>query len=303
MRALWSSSRQVHANLALEEHLVDQFERSGPLLLFYVNAPSLVVGKNQNPWRECDVAWARREGVPIGRRISGGGTVFHDPGNLNYSLILPRRDYSQERVFHRVCAALHTLGVPARVGDGHSLFADDRKFSGNAFCFRGDAVLHHGTILVESDLLRLRRSLAPALAGIETRAIASRPSPVVNLRELKRGLSLDQVRDALLREIVPGARELEEAPSPPAEQVEQHAAWAWVYGHAPAFDHVLETTEGRLTLRVEKGHVVAGVVAWCRDREETVPALAGCRFAADELAEKLTPHHEAWRTALREAGF
>lgn len=303
MRALWSSSRDVYANLALEESLLDDFGRDGPTLLFYVNDPAVVIGKNQNPWRECDVAWMRRAGVPLGRRVSGGGAVYHDPGNLNYALVLPRHGYAQGEIFRRIVAALLSLGIASREGAGHGLFAGDRKFSGNAFCFRGDAVLHHGTVLVNADLARLQSAVGRALPGIETRAIPSRPARVVNLADLKPGLQMGQVVDALRAEFAPESSGLDPAPPVTAARVAHHASWVWAWGHTPGFSFTIETAEGALRLQAERGLVTTATVTWCRDRVESLPALHGCPFDSRLLAARMEARHESWRNALLDLEF
>lgn len=278
---------------------MDGFDRTGPCLLFYVNGPAIVVGKNQNPWRECDVASLRREGIPLGRRISGGGTVYHDEGNLNYALVGPRGAYDACRVFAQVRAALGRLGIASELADGNSLVAAGRKFSGNAFCFRGNAALHHGTLLIRSDLDRLRRCLKPALPDLETRAIASKPASVVNLSELAPSLTIADVRDAIAREFAGSSVAMEtDSPSAGDDLIARHASWTWTFGHTPAFTWTYETADANLTLHVEKGLVSDAEIAWCRDRVEPLPGLAGCRFESVQLAERLEGTHPDLAAAL-----
>ena len=306
MRAYRSPSQLPHHNLAWEEWWLDRVETLGPALLFYVNAPALVVGKNQNPWRECSTGVARRERVALARRVSGGGTVYHDTGNLNYSAVLPRAGYRQDEVFDRALAALHDLGIHAQLAAGNSLTVQGLKFSGNAFCFRGPGVLHHGTLLVQSDLVRLRRYLSPALPNIETRAIASRPAAVVNLTDVRPGLSMDRLQESLAAAFC-GSPDVEDW-KPPRDAtwlalVDKHAGPGWVFGHTPPFACTIESTEGLLILQVEKGHVVSAVARWCEGRAEDVPALAGCAFGSAECARRLGSQHATWARELESAGF
>lgn len=273
MRALFSISSDVYENLAAEEYFLDDFERIGPLLFFYVDSAAIVVGKNQNPWRECATGWARRMGVPIARRISGGGTVWHDLGNLNFSLILPRADYRQDEVFARVLQALTSLLPLGLEREGNSLMVAGRKFSGAAFCFRGPAVLHHATLLVDADLELLRRAMAPALPMIETRAVPSRPAPTVNLRQFVPSLGVSEVVRALASAFAPDCAL--ESWSPPTDDryrklVSRYRDPAWIFGYTPAF--AVPLADG-YRLEVENGMLVRLI---CPDG--TVISLGGLPF-------------------------
>lgn len=288
MRVIQSTASTVHANLAWEERLLDTFAQDGPALFFCVNGPAVVMGKNQNPWRETNPAFLADEGVDLARRISGGGTVYHDEGNLNYSLILPRATYRSEDILRRVIAVLLGLGLPAETMPANSLGVGGRKFSGHAFCYRGGAVLHHGTLLLDSDLDQLRAAMKPALPGLQTRAIASRPSPVVNVRELKPELSMELIREGLAREFAPGHRAVEQGPpeSDPAwrELLARNTGEDWVLGYTPGFSWNLQAGPDSLTLHVDRGAIQEAVLIRA-GVEHRYPGLAGCRFArADILA-------------------
>lgn len=291
MRVCWSSSTSIYFNLALEEWLVDEFTRQGPLLLFYVDGPALVVGKNQNPWREAATGWARRNGVPVARRISGGGTVYHDSGNLNFSLIVPRASYKKNAVFEQSIAALRSLGLAAELQDGNSLFVGGKKVSGTAFCFRGAAAMHHGTVLVHAELDKLRTSMKPALPEIETRAIASRPASVANLTDFAPALTLDQVATAFATHLAgTSTRDPIERPSNPAfaTLLERHSSWDWCFGYTPGFQWKVESATNVLSLKIEKGFVVEATNEWCRDRVESDTQVIGCRFDASDLAAHIS---------------
>ena len=187
-----SQSLDVYRNLAVEEYLMDRVHDMGPVLFTWRSACAVVVGKNQNPWRECRLDLMETEGVPLARRISGGGTVYHDEGNLNYCVITKREDYREELVFSMVVQALQGFGIRAERSGKSNLAVDGFKFSGNAFAFRKGRALHHGTLLLNTDLSRLGRYLGPMLDGIDTHAIASVPAKVANL-----GLGMPEVKAAL----------------------------------------------------------------------------------------------------------
>ena len=206
MLIVQSQSTDVYRNLAMEEWLLDLAGERGPILFLCVNSPCVVIGKNQNPWRECRLSLMEKESVPLARRISGGGTVYHDEGNLNFGVIVPRTEYREAKQYELIFQTLEKFGVKASNGFGelttglrkNSLAVDGKKFSGQAFCFRGQHVLHHGTLLVNSDLDQLNRYLGSELEGIQTKAIASVPSEVMNLSEAAPELTVKNLSDALI---------------------------------------------------------------------------------------------------------
>jgi lipoate-protein ligase A len=196
MLIVTTENREITRNLAVEEWLLDHAPHL-PVLFLYVNDPCVVIGKNQNPWRECRLSLMEQENVPLARRISGGGTVYHDPGNLNVSVIVPRTEYREDKQYELIFQTLEATALRHRnfskLGK-NSLGVDGKKFSGQAFCFRGERVLHHGTLLVNADLKRLGRYLGPELEGIQTKAVASVPAQVTNLS----GLTIETLSTALI---------------------------------------------------------------------------------------------------------
>lgn len=284
MWSFHSTSDDPYHNLALEDRLLSSFDHLGAGVLIYVNRLSVILGKNQVPWRECDMEALAQEGIPLARRISGGGTVVHDPGNLNLSLFLDRNTYRAAEVYDLFVAALRELGVEASVEQGNSLFAGGRKFSGQAFCYRKHAVLHHATFLVASDLARIRALLRPSLPDLETRAIASRPSPVVNLSELSPGLTVEGLRDLLLDAVAARFGALSSLKAPPPDR-DAFASESWVIGHTPAFSVSatrLDGTEFRLAMK--RGAVIEEAVVSDARGRRPVAGLVGGIFDLDRLA-------------------
>jgi lipoate-protein ligase A len=193
-------------------------------------------------------------GVKLARRITGGGAVFHDAGNLNIACILPRAIYRRDEVLRLTINGLARLGVAAEIAGSTSLSVDGRKISGNAFCYRRDHVLHHGTLLWEADLEKLRAALVPDLPDIETRAVASVPMPVVNLRALLSGHTIVSLADAviaLLAEAWGPAKRDDRFPEI-GDRVDRLKTWDWIYGSTPDFAC---RVEGR-DIEVHRGIVI-----------------------------------------------
>ncbi|MBT3275115.1 MAG: lipoate--protein ligase family protein, partial [Spirochaetales bacterium] len=176
-----SNSNDPYRNLAMEEFLLDNFSGEAALLFLYTNASSVVIGKHQNPWLEISLKELDSRQIPLVRRISGGGTVYHDLGNLNFSFIGKKAGFDRKKNLELVARAVSMLGVAAVVTDNYDLYAAGKKISGNAFCFRRDKVLHHGTLLIDADLDGLRLLLNPPEQGISTHAVRSRPAETANL--------------------------------------------------------------------------------------------------------------------------
>jgi lipoate-protein ligase A len=195
MLILESQSLDVYRNLAIEEYLMDQVTDMGPVLFLWQSDWAVVMGKNQNPWKECRLDRMREEHVPLARRISGGGTVYHDAGNLNYCVIVDRTDYNEHKAYDMVMQALRPMGIEAERTGKSNLSVDGLKFSGNAFCFRKGRAMHHGTLLLQTDLERLGRYLGCLFDSIETHAIASEPAAVVNL-QLGKGAVTEALKKA-----------------------------------------------------------------------------------------------------------
>ncbi len=310
-----SSSHDVYLNLAREEYLFDSLPEGSRAFLLYVNAPAVVFGKHQNPWKECAVADLRRRGVPLARRISGGGTVYHDLGNLNFSFILPKEGFDRRRNLETVVDALSSLGLEAEVSDRHDVTIGGKKVSGNAFCFRKNRALHHGTLLIRSRLNELRGSLA-GIPGIETFAVASNPSPVTNIADVDSAVTIDRVSAALIREVQrrwvgPAGGEPVHIEETRLTADEVLSLWKrnrepeWIFDRTPQFTvrfvvpgkllHGARPEGGRgaeLLLRVEHGRVVEEGLRelsgfTLQERELLAEWLGGVRFKGDEVASAL----------------
>lgn len=198
MQILFSSETDPTLNAAIEERLF----RAAPLkptLLFYRNAPAVLLGRNQNPWQECNIRWCRSNGVAVLRRLSGGGTVFHDLGNLNYAFIVARGDYDQQRYLQCISDALQAAGINgARLCEHFSIWVGDHKVAGSAFALSGRAALLHGCLLVNTNLEQLHQALhQDPRDHFIAATVASVRVPVKNLRDVNSAVNSANVQDAI----------------------------------------------------------------------------------------------------------
>ena len=291
-----SPSADGWQNLALDEWFLDTLRPEDTLLYFYVNQSAVIIGKNQNPWKECDLSAMERDGVQLVRRITGGGAVYHDKGNLNFSFIMGKDSYDVSRQLGVILNAVRSFGIDCEFSGRNDLLAEGKKFSGNAFCARGQLRQHHGTLLLSSDLGRLQNYLHPDPKKLKAKGVDSVRSRVGNL-----GIPAD----AMLRAI---RKAFEDAYGPVtdltlrAEQLagvvpyyEKQSSWQWRMGKTPAFD--LELSERfswggvQLLLTLKDGLVAqAQVYSDCLDTElpqKIADRLTGCRCSSQALHDAL----------------
>lgn len=254
-------------NHALEEYLFLHFDElaahdgSGePLLLLWRNRSAVVCGCYQNLYGEVNLPLAlARDIVPV-RRISGGGTVYHDEGNINYTVIAPAEGMgaSYRPAMARMLETLRAMGIPAEMNRTCDIALHGAKISGSAQKIAGGKLLHHGTLLYDADLAAMHGVLSPR-GTYFSKAIPSSPFPTVNIRQaLKMTLSSEDFLAALAENYFAGCTPLTLPAEAEAEiklLAEKYAGFAWTYGRSPAF--TLETTlqnSGKpITVRVEKG--------------------------------------------------
>lgn len=279
--AYTSPRKDPAGNLASEDVLLETREGDSSAFLLYVDDPCVVIGRNQNPWKEA----APGTGLPVFRRRSGGGAVYHDGGNLNWSFLAPRDAWSVVEALDFVKAAIRGLGLDLSEDPRGALFLDGRKVCGTARRFFRASVLIHGTLLIASDLTALSSALG-GLEPAENRAIASVPSPVRNLSSAAPGLTVGDVADALLGELssrygTGSARDPAGATDPNIleARTREHLSWDWVYGSTLPFSVSLGSGDPGLRLHVRDGRA-ACVRAGGRDVDlgPTLEPLLGKPF-------------------------
>lgn len=315
MRNLWyvSHSPDGWQNLAVDEWPLDHLDPEDMILYFYVNENAVIIGKNQNPWRECSLQAMERDGVQLVRRITGGGAVFHDKGNLNFSFIAGEARYDLEKQMNLILQAVRSFGIPCQFTGRNDLLADGKKFSGNAFCARPGIKQHHGTLLLNADLGRLQNYLQVDPRKLKAEGVSSVRSRVCNLSEFTPEVTRENMLAAIRKayEALYGpVTDFAPTPEQVAQMVpyvEKHSSWDWRLGKTPAFDLELDTrfpwggVQLLLTLkesRVEAVDVYSDAmdVDMCRELRER---LTGCRFGSRPMSQALA---ESEKEQIRDVG-
>lgn len=292
-------------NLALEEYALRQLPADEDYLLFYINEPSIIIGKNQNTAEEVNEDYVRERGIHVVRRLSGGGAVYHDLGNLNFSFIT--RDDGQS--FHNfrkftepVVAALRKLGVEAELTGRNDLQVGERKISGNAqFASRG-RMFSHGTLLFDSEVDAIVSALNVNPAKFESKATKSVRSRVANVSEfLTQPMTMEDFKRFLLESIFDGTdipeRRLTEADWSAVRKLadERYRAWEWNYGRSPAFNvrQVKRLAAGTFDVRLNVADgliheaVVYGDFFGTGEAREVTGRLAGVRYDKESVVSAL----------------
>lgn len=185
-------------NLAIEEYLVRLNDSLNAYILYlWQNEDTVVIGRNQNAYKECDLLYAGNNGIKVVRRLTGGGAVYHDRGNLNYSMIMPIDSHDTARSSGVIRDALLSLGIEAEISGRNDICAGGGKISGNAYHTNDKTGLHHGTILYRADKERMEEVLNVPADKLEKRGIASVKSRVNDIVSIRPGLSLLDVSMAV----------------------------------------------------------------------------------------------------------
>ncbi|WP_067840169.1 lipoate--protein ligase [Amphibacillus sediminis] len=305
-----------YINLAIEEYVLKNFGEKDTFLLFYINDPSIIIGKNQNTIEEINTKYVDDHNIKVVRRLSGGGAVYHDQGNLNFSFIT-KDDGDSFHNFAKftepVVQALQALGVPAELSGRNDLVADGRKISGNAqFTTRG-RMFSHGTLMFDSEIEHVVAALNVNAEKIKSKGIKSIRSRVANISEfLAEKMTMEQFKDHILRHLfdveniedVPRYKLTEEDWANIDKISEQrYQQWEWNFGKSPTFDiqKSHKFPAGLVDVRMD---VSKGIIKNCKiygdffgvgDVETIEQKLVNVRYQRQALEEALTdvdvPHY------------
>ncbi len=294
-------------NLAIEEYLLKTMDvEKDPFLLFYINEPSIIIGKNQNTSEEINTDYVDSNGIHVVRRLSGGGAVYHDHGNLNYSFITVD-DGESFRNFRKftepVVQALQGLGVSAELSGRNDLMAEGRKISGNAQFSTKGRMYSHGTLLFDTEVEAVVSALKVSKEKIESKGIKSIRSRVANISEfLEEPMTVTEFRSAILHSIFDGEEkvryyELTEEDWEGIHEIskERYGNWDWNYGKSPKFNmkHSNRFPVGGIDVRlqVENGIVkdanIFGDFFGVGDVSEIESAITGVKYERASLDEAI----------------
>lgn len=261
-----NSSTDPAYNLALEEYLLELSKKTkSSYVMFWQNRPSVIVGRFQNTAEEVNRELAEASQIPVVRRMTGGGAVYHDLGNLNYSFIVAQdqlADFDWHMLTEPVIQTLRRLGVEVVRSGRNDLTVDDKKISGTAQQAVGGAILYHGTLLFDADLTRLSQILNCKPAKYESKGVKSIRSRVTNLKLwLPPDFTVEKLKEALSQEVAATGQSLDQSDYAAVSELKRNKydTWAWNWGESPEFDVVKNERfpwgEISLGLKVVEGRV------------------------------------------------
>ncbi|REJ28087.1 MAG: lipoate--protein ligase [Caldibacillus debilis] len=293
-------------NLAIEEYALKHLDIDETYLLFYINRPSIIIGRNQNTIEEINTDYVEKNDIIVVRRLSGGGAVYHDLGNLNFSFIT-KDDGDSFHNFRKftepVIRALNKLGVKAELQGRNDIVVDGRKVSGNAQFSTGGRMFSHGTLLLNTELENVAKALKVKKEKIESKGIKSVRSRVANISEfLPEPMTIEEFRSFLLKNIFEGEEKIPEyvLTEKDWEKIDEisrnrYQKWEWNYGKSPKFNvqHSKRFPIGSIDVRLE---VDKGIIQNCKiygdffgvgDVADIEKMLTGVRYDREAMAEAL----------------
>lgn len=303
---MYSDGFDPHKNLALETALMERIRPGDMCLYLWQNRHTVVIGRNQNAWKECRCELLKDEGGTLARRPSGGGAVYHDMGNLNFTFAASPERYDLNRQLNMILDALASTGIRAEFTGRNDITIDGRKFSGNAFKHTKSCSVQHGTLLVNADKEKLSRYLRPSESKLKSKGVDSVRSRVCNLTEYAPDLTIDKLKallEAVFRAHVGNCSILRPEDMDISSIYPLYSSWDWNYGETPGFDVDMVRRfawgEIEIMLSLKNGHVEKATV-YTDSMDENLSeklrtALEGVEYGkaiTDRLA--FIPDVQAW---------
>jgi lipoate---protein ligase len=293
-------------NLAVEEYLLRNPDITEDVLLFYINEPSIIIGRSQNTLAEINHEYVKEHGIHVVRRLSGGGAVYHDLGNLNFSFISnnePGNFRNFQKFTAPVIRVLNEMGVPAELSGRNDILVEGRKISGNAQYTAQKRMVSHGTLLLNSDLSQVAASLNVKMNKIEAKGIKSVRSRVANISEfLEEKMDTLTFRERILRGIFRDQPDIKQYHLTDADWQgiyklveERYGNWDWNYGRSPDFN-ILKSNrfamgEVEACIDVQRSEIksirIYGDFLGQGEITDIEQALTGVQYKPEDLAEAL----------------
>ena len=289
-----------YRNIATEKYLLETVQKDTCILYLWQNENTVVIGRNQNAWVECRTSLLESEGGKLARRLSGGGAVFHDLGNLNFTFLMQEEDYDLDKQLSVIQTACGYFGIDVERSGRNDLLAQGQKFSGNAFYHAQGNAYHHGTLLIDVDMDKLSRYLTPSKAKLEAKGVSSVRSRVVNLQSLSPSLTCEGLTDAMQKAfaqvygLTPSKLTLSAQASAQIEAYEEALSqWDWLYGNRLPCSFSCEErfSWGGLLIEmqvtdgmVQTVQVFSDAMDW-QLPQKLESALSGCRFTKQAMTQ------------------
>lgn len=308
---LKGSGTDPYHNLAVEKYLTENVEKDQCILYLWQNEKTVVIGRNQNAWKECRITDLQNDGGKLARRLSGGGAVFHDLGNLNFTFSETTENFDTKRHCNVIMESCKRLGITVSLSGRNDFTVDGRKISGNSFYSHAGRCFHNGTLLINADMSAMSRYLSPSKLKLDTKGVDSVRSRVMNLSDVNPKLTIAKMCKALREsfELVYGFSPVEiDERSLPQEKIEENKAQfeshQWIYGRNADFPVLFEKRFGwgeiQIHMQVTKG-ICSDVVINTDAMDEGFAvvlekALNMVRFGSEELcaAVRGIPECEAY---------
>ena len=293
-----------YKNIAMEAYLLENVPENTCILYLWQNQNTVVIGKNQNAWKECRISELEDDHGYLARRLSGGGAVYHDLGNLNFTFLVPTADYDVKRQLEVIRRAVASFGLNAENSGRNDITVQGRKFSGNAFYHSGGNSYHHGTILVDVDMAKLSRYLNVSAPKLQSKGVDSVRARVVNLAELCAEITIESLIPRLNQafgEVYGLEPTLIQEAALDAEKIaaltEKFQSWDWRLGRKIPFTWQVEERYAwggiQLCLQINSG-IIEDCVVYSDAMDAQIFAkiqavLTGCIFRRAQIVEKLAP--------------
>lgn len=282
-----------YINLAVEEYLLRSVKQGQCILYLWQNQQTVVVGHNQNIWKECLVSELSKDGGHLVRRLSGGGAVFHDLGNLNFTFLVRKEDYDLEKQLNVILNAVKKLGIYAEKSGRNDILAQGKKFSGNAYYETEGHCYHHGTIMVNVKMSDLTKYLTVSKEKLNSKGVDSVQSRVVNLVDLQPEVTISKLKVKLLEafqeeyEVALDQIKVSDLDQEKIQELaDKFSSWDTIYGKKIKFQHEIEKrfSWGNFQLQLEvNGGVIKdamvysdALVPWFI--QQIAPRLIGVRY-------------------------
>ncbi|NOH15745.1 lipoate--protein ligase [Clostridium cochlearium] len=242
LKVIKSNSINPYYNLALEEFLFNSLKKDEVIFYLWQNENTVVIGKNQNPWKECNVSLFQSKNGKVARRLSGGGAVYHDLGNLNFTFLMNEDLYDLKKQLSVIIDGLNSIGIKGEFSGRNDIVVHGKKISGNAFYFDEGKAYHHGTILVDVNVDKLQRYLNVSSDKIKSKGIDSVRSRVINLKEIYKDLTIDKISKAMIKsfsKIYQGEVKnlnVDSSNIELAQLQDKYSSWEWLFGETPEFE-------------------------------------------------------------------